>query len=347
MPKLGWGVIGAGGIADRRTIPEGILPAKNAKLVAVMSPTPLKVQAIGAKYGVPAYDSTDALLADTAVEAVYIASPNYLHKEHCIAAARAGKHILCEKPLAMNTREADSIISACEKARVKLGVGFMMRFHAYHEHLRKMIDKGQFGTIVFARAQLTCWYPPIEGAWRQDPKLGGGGAIMDLAVHCVDLLETLLGPVSEVSAFIERAVHPYKSDDANALMLKFKSGAIGFVDAGFCIPDQASENVLEIQGTKGSAKARMTVGQGEGGELLICAMKHPGGYSPKQTRDDSTYQPVAVKTRNTYLAQIEAFSDAVLKNTEPPVNAQAGLHSMQVVEAAVKSAATGRVQKLR
>ncbi|MGI8904985.1 MAG: Gfo/Idh/MocA family protein [Candidatus Sumerlaeaceae bacterium] len=347
MAKLGWGVIGAGGIADRRTIPEGIVPAKNAKLVAVMTPHAEKAAALGAKYGVKSYDNIKDLLADPAVQAVYIASPNDQHKAQAIAAAKAGKHVFCEKPLALNAKDAAAMLSACEKAGVKLGVGFMMRYNAAHQQIKKLIDKGGLGKIVFARAQLTCWYPQMPGAWRQDPKCGGGGAIMDLAVHCIDLLEMLLGPVAEVGGYIETRVQNYKSDDANALLLKFANGAIGFVDCAFCIPDEASENVLEIQGSKGCVKAKMTIGQGPAGDVQVCTIGKASGYSAAQQRDSGKYAAIELsKFRNTYLAEIEDFSKAVLNGTEPPISGAAGLHSMRVVEAAMKAAKTGKVQKV-
>lgn len=346
MPKAGWGVIGAGGIADRRTIPEGIVPAKNAKLVAVMTSNLDRARAVGAKYNVAVYDSVAGILLHEGVDAVYIASPNHMHKTHAIAAASAGKHVFCEKPLATSVKDAEAITAACSKAGVKLGIGFMMRHNAYHQEIKNLVEKGVLGTIVFARAQLTCWYPPIKGAWRQDPKCGGGGAVMDLTVHCVDLLEMLLGPVAELSAFVERRVHMYESDDTNALMLKFQSGAIGFVDCAFNIPDEASENVLEIQGSKGCVKARLTIGQFSGGEVQICSLSKMGGYAATQKREGSAYRLLKVKTQNTYKAEIEAFSDAVLKNGNPPVNGEDGVHSLEIVEAAVRASKSGKVQRI-
>jgi predicted dehydrogenase len=309
---------------------------------------PKNAGALGAKYNVPHYTSVNDLLADPGVQAVYIASPNDQHKAQAIAAAKAGKHVFCEKPLALNSKDAAAMLAACDKAGVKLGVGFMMRYNAYHQQIKNMVDKGTLGKIVFARAQLTCWYPAMKGAWRQDPKCGGGGAIMDLSVHCIDLLEMLLGPVVEVGGYIETRVQSYKSDDANALLLKFANGVIGFVDTAFCIPDEASENVLEIQGSKGCVKAKMTIGQGPAGEVQMCSIGKVGGYSAAQQRESGKYGALQLdKTRNTYLAEIEDFSKAVLSNTDPPISGAAGLHSMRVVEAAMKAAKTGRVQKVR
>ncbi|MGC8972146.1 MAG: Gfo/Idh/MocA family protein, partial [bacterium] len=175
---INWGVIGCGGIAYRRTIPEGIKKAKNARLVAVMDVDKDKAREAGEKFGVEYYTNIEDILSDARIQAVYIATPVYLHKDQVVKSALAGKHILCEKPLALNSKEAESAIEICKKNNVKLGVGYMMRFHSLHNKAKEMIKNGELGEIVFARAQLSCWYPPISGAWRQDPTLGGGGSLI-------------------------------------------------------------------------------------------------------------------------------------------------------------------------
>lgn len=340
MQKLRWGVIGAGGIADRRTIPEGIIPARNAQLTAVNCSTESSSRKIGEKYGVTSYHDVEELMADSNVDAVYIATPNHLHKSQCIAAARAGKHILCEKPLALTLEETRDISAAVAEAGVKLGMGYMMRHNVYHQHLHQLVKTGQLGDIVFARAQLTCWYPPMDGAWRQDPVQGGGGTLMDLTVHCLDLLEMILGPIAEVSGYVEKRVHNYPVDDSNALLLKFKAGAFGFVDCAFNIPDEASENVFELQGSRGCVKARLTIGQSGGGEVQVCQVRREAGYDAGQSRPSGTYEPLVLEPINPYLAQIDEFSDAVLKNREPAVGIRTGIRGMELVEAvrrAVKS----------
>jgi predicted dehydrogenase len=344
LSKLGWGVIGAGGIADRRTIPEGIIPAANAQLVGVVSSTPERSAAIATKYGVRTYANIAELLADPKIGAVYIATPNHQHHDQCLAAAAAGKHVLCEKPLALTSAEAEAMAAACRKAAVLLGAGFMMRFNPYHQRIREMIANGELGTIVFCRAQLTCWYPPMDNAWRQDSSQGGGGAIMDLAVHCLDLLEMLLGPIGEVSGYVEQRVHDYRADDTNALLLKFQCGAFGVVDCAFNIPDEASENVLEVQGTLGCVKARMTVGQGPGGIVQVCTLQNMGSYEAAQTRNGATYQPLELEPANTYRSQIEAFSRSVLEGANFPAGAEAGVRSMKLVEAIRRAASSKTVQ---
>ena len=160
--SVNFGVLGAGGIAYRRTIP-GMLKAKNCRLVAVMDP--VGVERVAAEFKVAkAYTREQDLLADPAVQAVYIASPVHCHLPQIVAAAAAGKHILCEKPLTLNLAQTKAAVAACRKHKVFLQEGFMMKFHGAHAALKQLIDEGRLGKIVSMRAQLSCWYPQMAGA---------------------------------------------------------------------------------------------------------------------------------------------------------------------------------------
>ena len=144
--KVKWGVIGAAGIADRRTIP-GIMLAQNAELTAVMDINPELSEKIGIKYNVRNYGSVDGLLADSDVDAVYIASPVVYHKEQAIKAALARKHILIEKPVAMTVEEGEYVRDICKKNGVLVATGFMMRFNAYHQKMKELISCGRTVTL--------------------------------------------------------------------------------------------------------------------------------------------------------------------------------------------------------
>src|SRR5258707_5307917 len=203
--KLKWGVIGSGGIARRRTIPEGFVPAGNAHLTAVYGTNATTNQEVAEQYGAIPATSLEALLA-TDIDAVYVASPVHAHHAQVITCAKAGKHVLCEKPLGLTVAEVEEMATVCRQARVQFGVAFMMRFQAQHQAAMKMIQDGLIGKPVYARAQLSCWYPPVKGSWRQDPALGGGGSLMDLASHCIDLLEMFFGPPTDVSCFSRQTI---------------------------------------------------------------------------------------------------------------------------------------------
>ena len=152
--RVGWGVIGSGGIALRRTIPEGIVPAANARLVAVYDLNQEVNRQVAERFGARAASNLDELL-EADVEAVYVATPVHAHREQVLACARARKHVLCEKPLGLNVAEAEEMVAACRQAGVLLGTALMMRFHSQHQAALKLIREGRLGQPVYARAQLS------------------------------------------------------------------------------------------------------------------------------------------------------------------------------------------------
>jgi predicted dehydrogenase len=338
--KVRWGVIGAGGIARRRTIPEGIAKANNAELSAVFDTDPQVNAEVARQFHATPVASADELW-DGAIDAVYVATPAYLHYEHVDACARAGKHVLCEKPLGMSVEEAAEMIDLCDWMKVKLGCAFMMRFVAQHQEALKLIQQGRLGRAVYARAQLSCWYPPIEGAWRQDPATGGGGALIDMGGHCIDLLEMFFGKIVKVACFTNNTVHEYESEDSAVATLFFENGALGTVDTFFCIPDAGSRNVLELYGSKGSILAQGTIGQGGAGQMAAW-LEHTGGaYDARQTRAGGQGMTIAPEPVNTYQAEIEEFSRAILEDREPLINGKLGLRSQKTLAACYESALSG------
>ncbi len=340
--KIKWGVIGSGGIARRRTIPEGISKANNAELSTVFD-IDAKVNAEVAKeFGSKQATNIGNLLKDD-IEAVYIATPAHLHAEQVRACAEAGKHVLCEKPLGMTVAEAEEMIELCKQIGVKLGCGFMMRFVAQHQHALKLIKEGKLGKPSYARAQLSCWYPPIEGAWRQDPSTGGGGSLIDMGGHCIDLLEMFFGPVVKVSCFINNTVHDYKSEDSAVAMLFFESGAIGIVDTFFCIPDNSSKNVLELYGSKGSILAKGTIGQAPAGQMVAFLEQDSEEYDAQQERTEAQGMIIAPEAVNTYQAEIEEFSQAIIDDRKPVISGELGLRSQKLLTSCYESAQSGKV----
>ncbi len=342
-----WGVIGACGIANRRTIPEGIIPARNAELVALMDIDEERLEEIATKYkNVRCYTKEENLLKDKEVEAVYIATPTNLHHRQALLAAKAKKHILLEKPIAMNLREAEEIISICKENKVKLTLDYMMRYHSYHQKIKKMIEKGRLGKLVMARAQLTCWYPPIKRAWRQELSLGGGGSLIDMGSHCIDLLEMLMGKVVEVSSYTGNLVQDYPVEDTSVVLLRFEEGALGVIDNHFNIPDASSENRLELYGSKGSILAKGTIGQDSSGYMVARLEKGEKGYEAEQKREEIKEEKISLKPTNMYQLEIEDFSRCILENTEPSFKGEDGLRNLRVILAAYESAKKGRAIKI-
>lgn len=339
--KVKWGIIGSGGIARRRTIPEGFIPANNAQLVSVYGTNTKTNREVTERFGVRCADSLEALLASD-IDAVYVASPVQAHHKQVLACARAGKHVLCEKPLGRTVTEVEEMVAACRNAGVQFGTAFMMRFQTQHQAAAEIIASGKLGRPVFARAQLSCWYPPLPNAWRQDPALGGGGSLIDLGSHCIDLLEMFFGPVRRVSCFTGNLVHAYASEDSATTMLQFANGALGTVDTFFCIQDNSSKNALELYGSMGSIHATGTISQGSQGEMT-CDVQSAAGYEAQQNRNNAAGFKISPPLQNIYRAEIEAFSQGVLDGrVNPNQSAELGLHSHKVLAACYESARTGQ-----
>lgn len=344
--KIKWGVIGSGGIARRRTIPEGITRASHAKLVSVYDINPEVNIAVAKEFGAVPVNSIQELL-HSGIDVVYVASPVNLHFDHVIACAKGKKHVLCEKPLAMTVAETEKMISICKKEGILIGTSYMMRYNTQHQAALKLIREGKLGKPVYGRAQLSCWYPPIAGAWRQDPETGGGGSLMDMGSHCIDLLEMFFGKIKSVACFINNTVQDYKSEDSALVSLFFENGAMGSVDTCFCIPDNSSKNILELYGSRGSILAKGTIGQGDKGEMIAYLEGATSGYDAQQTRADGNglvIEPVPV---NTYMAEIEEFSCAVLERREPKNNSGMGLRNQKILAACYQSAKTGKIINIK
>jgi len=321
-----WGVTGAGGIADKRIIP-AIREAKNSEIASLMVRNLGRAKKLANKHGAKGYyDNVPDLLKDEQIDAVYIATPVYLHCEQTIQAAEHGKHVLCEKPMAMTVEECKRMISACKKNRVKLMIGFMMRFHSYHQKIKQLIDERVLGRIIQIRAQLHLWYPDAPGSWRQDPKLGGGGSLMDLGAHCLDLLRFFLGESTRVMAMVDTVAFDYPVEDTATVILKFENRAQGIIDACFNIPHR--ENLLEVYGTKGTILASRTIGPFEDPKTKLIT--------------DEGVKELDIPYINKYEAEIEHFSECIEKDLEPSITGMDGLKNTQLILAAYESAKSGR-----
>ena len=342
--KINWGVIGCGGIAFRRTIP-GLVLSENSNLVAVMDTNFDAAKTVqkefNAKYS---FDNVEDLLAVDEIDAVYIATPVFCHKEQVLKAATAKKHILLEKPMGLTVEDSIEIKEFCEKQGVKLGVGLMMRFNNLHEEVRNIVASGKLGEIVSMRAQFTCWYPEMEGAWRQKMALSGGGALMDMGVHCIDLLRYMSGlEAKEVVSLKGNQIFKYEVEDAASVIMKMENGALAYVDAAFNIPDEAAVCKLEIYGTGGSVFLEGSLAQDEAGEGTLVFTDSNKGYDAQQNRTRVESTKLTGNGGNLYTKEVEAFVNAILNDTEPAITADDAIKAQKIVEAAYTSADSGKV----
>ena len=264
--------------------------------------------------------SIDDLLS-AEIDAIYVATPVDGHLGQVLKCAQSRKHILCEKPLGMTVTEAEEMLTACRRAGVQLGCAFMMRFQSQHQQALRLIQEGKLGQPVYGRAQLSCWYPPLEGSWRQDPARGGGGSLIDMGGHCIDLLEMFFGKAEKVSCFTHRTAHSYTPEDSAVVSLFFANGALATVDAFFCIADEGSKNALELYGTRGSILAKGTIGQASAGEMVVHLVPSQDGYDAGQARAAAQGMAITADPVNIYQAEIEEFSQAILDGAAPPQSA--------------------------
>ena len=235
---IGWAIAGTGLFADSYIAP-ALKVASGTRLVAVYSRDKERGAAFANKHGIErSYDSYNELLSDPDIEVLHIATPNSLHAQQVIEAAEANKNILCEKPMALTIQDCESMIEACARNMVKLGVGFQNRHHPGHVEARRLISSGEAGSITLAIANYSHgWMDSTLSGWRDDPVMAGGGSLIGMGVHCIDLLRFLLAlEVEKVMALSDAKWIDKPVEETILVNLKFENGPFGSVIAGFHVP---------------------------------------------------------------------------------------------------------------
>lgn len=331
-----WAMIGTGRV--QRSMAPAIKEAKDTRLVAVLGSTQDKATAFAGEYGIErAYDLMDELIRDPEVDVVYVAGPNGLHASHTIQAAKAGKHVFCEKPMALTLEDCHSMIEACRKNGVKLGLGLQYRHHPAHLKAREIVTSGELGALVFANAQVEI--PPESlPKWYYEPRMSGGGAMHMLGTHRIDLLRFILKcEVEEVSAFIGEPTKEKPFEEMVVGMLKFDKGAYGTVHFSMNIPHGA--NSFEVHGTRASLFCIGTTSQwwgGGGGELIL--------------KGDSVTTTYPFKKPYLYREEVEDFNRSIQEDKEPRATGMDGLRSAEISIALFESGLqrkTIRIEDLR
>lgn len=246
--------VGCGRIAGTHF--DALAKVDGINVVAVCDVVESRAREAGERLGVPWYVDYAKMLAEAESDAVAIATPSGLHPAHGIAAARAGKHVICEKPMATSLAGADELVRACDDARVQLFVIKQNRLNATIQLLKRALDKGRFGRIYVANT--TVWWTRPQEYYEQAPWRGtwefDGGAILNQASHYVDLMQWLIGPVESVMAKTATLARRIEAEDTGIAVLKFRSGALGAIQVTMLTYPRNLEGSLTILGERGSAK---------------------------------------------------------------------------------------------
>ncbi|MGH8909451.1 MAG: Gfo/Idh/MocA family protein [Egibacteraceae bacterium] len=317
---IGWGLAGCGWVG-RDYVAPAIAASRNGRLVAALDPDP------AARAGVTARVSTGDLrtfLDAPGLDAVYVAVPNHLHRPLVEAAAAAGKAVLCEKPMATTTADAAAMLTACAAAGVFYATAFDQRHHPAHQALAALIEAGALGTVTAVRIAYACWLPPDWTAdnWRVDPARAGGGAVLDLAPHGLDLVQALLGePLVDLAGLTQRRVFDYPVDDGAALVGRTAGGVLLSLHVAYNCPERYPRRRLEVLGTRALAVAADTMGQTPGGRLDL--LRASGGRDPV----------LFDECRSPFVGQVEAFADALLGVASWAYPPERDLATMRLLEA--------------
>ncbi len=315
-----WGIVGLGRIADTEIAP-AIAASPHGVLRGVVSRDQGRASAFAARHAAArALVSYRDLLADPELDAVYIATPNALHPDQVVAAAAAGKHVLCDKPHALSTADAPRAVAACESAGVRLGITFQTRFHDNFGRLREGIRDGSLGEIRVVQVEMSSGRTLLRG-WRTDPALAGLGVINNIGVHAFDLIRFLLGAeITEVTALTghEQGLVP---ETLALVLLRFASGALAYVNVNQSVAYPQAD--LTVYGTRGRVTGRSCTRMNMTGRLDILT---PDGESTLETASFRAYQGV-----------VTAFEEAVLAGRPPSPSGHDGLRSVELTAAIAES----------
>jgi predicted dehydrogenase len=317
MKKLGWGLIGCGDIAQRRVAP-ALRDLPSCELIAVNRAQSELAPAFAKQFGARRwYLDWKKLLLDEDIDAVYIATPVHLHAEQAVAAAEAGKHVLCEKPLAMNVRECDQMIDACRAHQVKLGVAYYRHFYPVVERIKAILKSGEIGTPVLAQINAFERFDPAADhprSWLLKKDMAGGGPMFDFGCHRIEVLTNIFGAITEVKAMTANAVFDREVEDTATALFRFERGACAVLSVSHAAAEP--KDSLRIFGSVGSIRVS-TLNQGK--------MRVTGRLGER-------YE-VHAPHKNLHEPLIEDFVKAVLTDREPGVSGETGRDVARIEEA--------------
>jgi len=327
--KLRWGVLSTASIGLRKVIP-GMQKSLLCSVDAIASRDPGKARAAAGKLGIAkAYGSYEELLADAEIDAIYNPLPNQMHVPWTAKAAEAGKHVLCDKPLAVTVPDARRCVAECRAAGVRLGITFQTRNHDGLAEAAELVHFGGIGKVVLAEVQMSGGRNLPRG-WRTDPALAGLGTLNNIGVHAFDMLRYLVGAeVTEVTALVD-AEPGFQLDTTALVLLRFSTGTLAYVNANQSVPNGRDDIVL--YGTEGRVLGRNLSRPGRDGTLSII------------TADGTREFPAS--SHDAYRHTVEAFAAAVLAGRDPSPSGEDGLRSVELTAAIAQAIGQRRVVRL-
>lgn len=344
--NYGFGIVGAGTIAAVHAT--AIEEIENATLIGIHSRTIEKAAALADRFLCKAFQSLEDMLDDPQIDIICVCTPSGLHLEPALAAIKARRHCIIEKPLEITTERCDAIIRAAAEAKVVAGVIFQARFYGAEKKLKEAVDRGRFGDMTLGDA-YTKWYRTHEyyhsGKWRGSRQYDGGGALMNQGIHAVDLLQWYMGPVVSVRAYSANVLHKeIEVEDTITAIIRFANGGLGTIESSTAV-FPGSQRRVEIRGTKGSAVlegdrlVEWNFSAGEPDDKHVLSQKEDRGLSggASDPRDISF---------EGHRLQIEDFIRSVEKGTSPAVTAEEARKSVAIIEAIYRSAETGEEVKV-
>jgi predicted dehydrogenase len=332
-PVLKVAIMGLGGYGSR--VAEAMLSCKKAKLTGLISGTPSKIKTWQAKYNIPDkncynYENFDAIKNNPDIDAVYVITPNALHHDEVIRVAKAGKQVICEKPMAVSVKEGEEMIEACKKANVKLLVGYRMHFEPHTLEIIRMRNAGEFGKITFFQG-LSGFTIGDPNQWRMDPKLSGGGALMDIGIYSVNGSRYMVGEDPVWVNAVETKNDP----------VKFKPGIDETIQFQLGFPSGAVASCLSTYSMNGLDRFFL---DGKNGFAEL----HPAtSYDP--TQGFTHKGPLNFPNTTHQTVQMDEMAAIIFEGKKPivPVDGEEALKDLKVIEGIYKSAGSSKTVNLQ
>ena len=337
--RIRYAVVGLGHLALEEILP-ALNSCKKSRLTALVSGSPQKMQKVATQYGIKqencySYKTYDQLKNNQEVDVIYIVLPNALHKEYVVRGARAGKHILCEKPMATSSKECEEMIAACENAKVKLMIAYRIQYEPHNRKLRELIQGQNFGIPKFIEAS-NAQSSANPAHWRFKKALAGGGALPDIGLYCLNTNRFILGEEpTEVFAYqYSTPGNPLfkEVEELISWQMRFPSGVVASCASDYNVHESRRYRVLCDKGWLNMDKAYSYKGQ-----KLTTAKAE--GMMEKQ-------EEISLAEKNQFAAEIDHFSDCILHNKVPFTPGEEGLQDHILMEAIYESARIGKPVKI-